>query len=470
MNDLIEAEHCNSTPTTAEQSVSLVCELSSESDSARKWDGLQDEWHPNDDGIVPIRQIMALDQRGEANTLAQVLEWRPFRSKEHLIATLVVGYAHQIVSRSFYEHLRVMYRMFDVGLPHWTTIWCAKAKLRRVLNLDVKAATSILNQSLFGLSLKSILAQEIANPVVSPMIEYYPQDAGGRNIYKLTQSKKWLHHLSKANRAQMWDEHLAKCAIPQFVTHEGSDLEMIVAENPAFDDAQLFSIPVTQFYRDYPRIQDGNGQMLAAQCNNSLTDNTASGNQSKKWNKHISYFFTLSGLPPSYTNQNYNCHFLSTSNSAGPMELVQPIVDEYKQMSEDRFIAYDWVLGQEVMIFSNILCFLGDSPMHAEITSTPLPANSLHPCRACKLSTVARKGKPSLAYVQQFFMIANDGSWVKNKPRNWEELKLFCKQVWAKSKTPRSKKHIQDMATALGDLMGAKTAPLSSFMSTSLAL
>jgi hypothetical protein len=46
---------------------------------------------------------------------------------------------------------------------------------------------------------------------------------------------------------------------------------MIVAENPAFDDAQLVTIPVSQFYRDYPRIQDGNGQMLAARCNNSLT-------------------------------------------------------------------------------------------------------------------------------------------------------------------------------------------------------
>ncbi|PLW12369.1 hypothetical protein PCANC_20164 [Puccinia coronata f. sp. avenae] len=271
MNDLIEADHCNSMPTTAEQLVSSVCELSSESDLARKWDGFQDEWHPNYDGIVPIRQIMALDRRGEANTLAQVLEWRPFRSKEHLIATLLIGYAHQIVSRSFYEHLRVMY------------------------------PTSILNRSLFGLSLKSILAQEIANPVVSPMIEYYPQDAGGCNVYKLSQSKKWLHHLSKADRAQMCqhedydyylfepaqlvtndivvpfyfyqrgDERLAKCAIPQFVTHEGSDLEMIVPENPAFDDAQLVTIPVTQFYRDYPRIQDGNGQMLAARCNNSLT-------------------------------------------------------------------------------------------------------------------------------------------------------------------------------------------------------
>ncbi|PLW58318.1 hypothetical protein PCANC_00518 [Puccinia coronata f. sp. avenae] len=82
MNDLIEAERCNSTPTTAEQLVSSVCELLLESDPAHKWDGLQDEWHPIDDGIVPIRQIMALNRREEANTLAQVLEWRPFRSKE----------------------------------------------------------------------------------------------------------------------------------------------------------------------------------------------------------------------------------------------------------------------------------------------------------------------------------------------------------------------------------------------------
>jgi hypothetical protein len=53
-----------------------------------------------------------------------------------------------------------------------------------------------------------------------------------------------------------------------------------------------------------------------------------SGNSSKKWNKHISYYFTLAGLPPKLTNQHFNCHFLSTSNSAGAMELAEGIVDE----------------------------------------------------------------------------------------------------------------------------------------------
>jgi hypothetical protein len=53
-----------------------------------------------------------------------------------------------------------------------------------------------------------------------------------------------------------------------------------------------------------------------------------SGNSSKKWNKHISYYCTLAGLPPNLTNQHFNCHFLSTSNSAGAMELAEGVVDE----------------------------------------------------------------------------------------------------------------------------------------------
>jgi hypothetical protein len=55
-----------------------------------------------------------------------------------------------------------------------------------------------------------------------------------------------------------------------------------------------------------------------------------SGNQSKRWNKHVSFYFTLSGLPPSWSNQQYNCHYLTTSNEANAMELAGPIVAEMK--------------------------------------------------------------------------------------------------------------------------------------------
>ncbi len=55
-----------------------------------------------------------------------------------------------------------------------------------------------------------------------------------------------------------------------------------------------------------------------------------SGNVSKKWNKHLSYYMTLAGLPPKLANQHFNIHTLSTSNVASPLELADQLVDEIK--------------------------------------------------------------------------------------------------------------------------------------------
>jgi hypothetical protein len=62
----------------------------------------------------------------------------------------------------------------------------------------------------------------------------------------------------------------------------------------------------------------------------TLYADDTSGNVSKQWNKHILFYFTLSGLPPNFTNQEYHCHFLGTSNVAGVLELAEPIINEIK--------------------------------------------------------------------------------------------------------------------------------------------
>ncbi|KAI9621702.1 hypothetical protein KEM48_007631, partial [Puccinia striiformis f. sp. tritici PST-130] len=120
------------------------------------------------------------------------------------------------------------------------------------------------------------------------------------------------------------------------------------------------------------------------------------------------------------------------------------------EMHEEGFPAYDCTLGEEVLIVSTVLCFLADSPMHAEITSTPMPANSLHPCRACDLASPARKDKPTMEYVRQFFMINPDGSPGKNETRSWSKIKDMCHSIWTHSKTPRSKTTTLAMFTELG--------------------
>jgi hypothetical protein len=78
-----------------------------------------------------------------------------------------------------------------------------------------------------------------------------------------------------------------------------------------------------------PWRQKSAGKVLRNVPINLYCDDT-SGNKSKKWNKHISYYFTLSGLPPKISNQQFNCHFLCTSNIAGALELGEMVVEQLK--------------------------------------------------------------------------------------------------------------------------------------------
>lgn len=53
-----------------------------------------------------------------------------------------------------------------------------------------------------------------------------------------------------------------------------------------------------------------------------------SGNVSKKWNKHNSFLFTAAGLPRHLANKESNIHFLSTSNTAPPLEMLDGIGEQ----------------------------------------------------------------------------------------------------------------------------------------------
>ena len=65
------------------------------------------------------------------------------------------------------------------------------------------------------------------------------------------------------------------------------------------------------------------------------------------------------------------------------------------------FIAYDVGLKMEVVVTTAVICFLGDSPMHAEVTNTPNPGVSLNPCRICPLKVSTLAEKVSQSYVLQ---------------------------------------------------------------------
>ncbi|KAJ3924204.1 MAG: hypothetical protein NXY57DRAFT_908208, partial [Lentinula lateritia] len=53
-----------------------------------------------------------------------------------------------------------------------------------------------------------------------------------------------------------------------------------------------------------------------------------SGNTSKRWNEHNSFLFTATGLDCSQSSKEYNVHFLATSNTAPPLEMLDGIADQ----------------------------------------------------------------------------------------------------------------------------------------------
>ncbi|KAA1121662.1 hypothetical protein PGTUg99_013745 [Puccinia graminis f. sp. tritici] len=68
-----------------------------------------------------------------------------------------------------------------------------------------------------------------------------------------------------------------------------------------------------------------------------------------------------------------------------------------------------------------MLCLLADSPMHTELTNTPVPGTSLNPCRVCVLSSKSLQDKKTLSFLSKF---------QPNHLRSTEKTIQDSKEVW----------------------------------------
>ena len=87
----------------------------------------------------------------------------------------------------------------------------------------------------------------------------------------------------------------------------------------------------------------------------------------KKWSQILFSFRFLFSLKDLDLSLSY-FHFYSSSG-----------------ITKDGFTTFDSTIMQEVLVTGHVLCFLADSPMHAEVTNTPNPGSSLTPCQICHL-------------------------------------------------------------------------------------
>ncbi|EFP77823.2 uncharacterized protein PGTG_03779 [Puccinia graminis f. sp. tritici CRL 75-36-700-3] len=369
--------------------------------------------------------------------------WFPFKSKLDLVASLIMGHTRSLLSKAIYTKIRAILTGCAVKLATWATVQASRDRINKLLGCEILPHKSVFDTPCFSLGARHILQQELGNPLVTRHLEFYPEWCDGVNISKFSQSTKWLAGLSPQNRPQMCEvkgKHYyiyepvqlisndvvipifffnyksslhAKCfkLKHEHINSHNNRLTITIPSDLVFEHPELSIIPVEDFKLIYSSIRLGNGKLLWEQCGRKIcvsngdpeaafvipnpwrdrargkivrnvpiilyADDT-SGNVSKQFNKHISFYFTLAGLPPHISNQEYNCHFLSTSNLASVCELSEQIVKELKWLMS---WAFDQSISQPVLVNTIVLCFLADSPMHAEITNTPNPGTSLNPCR-----------------------------------------------------------------------------------------
>ncbi|KAA1106546.1 hypothetical protein PGT21_036034 [Puccinia graminis f. sp. tritici] len=129
--------------------------------------------------------------------------WYPFLSREYLVGSLFIGYLHKIISRDMYHQIRTILTLYHVILPCWEALRQMRSKIRTLITRTVIEKESVFGQPMFGLKASELIGDDLMNPLVAPHLDFVPEETHGVNIYKSSQSEKWLKHLQPDLRVQM---------------------------------------------------------------------------------------------------------------------------------------------------------------------------------------------------------------------------------------------------------------------------
>ncbi|KAE9383178.1 hypothetical protein BT96DRAFT_1039175 [Gymnopus androsaceus JB14] len=212
-------------------------------------------------------------------------------------------------------------------------------KLQALYGIQTIKYKGALGHTYYTNSFADIISQEMANPRVRPHLSFYPEEVH-KNLSEARQFAHWLHEIPDDEMGPMlrvgsmdyyifepamlrsgkicmphrWftrgKHHYARCWAMEEVIREGTrnwKLTNPVIGNPWHERAN--GAPCLSF-------------LIWLYCDDT------SGNTSKKWNKHNSFLFTAAGLPREESSKEYNVHFLSTSNIAPPLEMLDGIADQ----------------------------------------------------------------------------------------------------------------------------------------------
>ncbi|KAI0259692.1 hypothetical protein BC834DRAFT_806373, partial [Gloeopeniophorella convolvens] len=315
-------------------------------------------------------------------------------------------------------------------VPSAKTIRDHNAALHDMCGIRTVQYDGVLGHKFFVNSLADIISQEMANPRVRPYLHFYPEDAGktvneywharhwhenadpslvtpfalinGLHFYiyepsihasgRAVMPFRWFLHHDGTIAAHAWPlravrrgDNSTGWIVEEFRTIDVLQSELIVPFGSWATSQAVDSLPSARHI--FGSLLESNGSVTPWTRTDPMVGNRwrviaggapvysfpvwlycddVSGNQSKKWNKHNSFLFSPAGLPRAHLQQEYNVHFLCTSNLAPPLEMMDGIVQQFETAWDTGIWTWDCVHQDRVLVIPFVAALLGDNPMQSE--------------------------------------------------------------------------------------------------------
>ncbi|KAJ3858394.1 hypothetical protein EV359DRAFT_69043 [Lentinula novae-zelandiae] len=104
---------------------------------------------------------------------------------------------------------------------------------------------------------------------------------------------------------------------------------------------------------------------------------------------------TTAGLDRTESSKEYNVHFLATSNTAPPLEMLDGIADQLQDCQENGIWAWDPKTHSRVLLIVCVLALLGDNPMQSEF-ACHIGLRGKFFCRTCWVKGKDAKDGPTV--------------------------------------------------------------------------
>ncbi|KAH9948702.1 hypothetical protein B0H21DRAFT_890351 [Amylocystis lapponica] len=339
-------------------------------------------------------------------------QWFPWHDKITCTLDILMHLPRSVFSHRQLDLFLWLLKVNDVDdVPSVKSMQSLNAKLQKMCGVDSIGYKGALGHNYYVNDLAQILAQEMANPKVRPHLHFYPEDTRGASLSEARQAARWLeeipdHLITPMARIGLQDFYIHEpamlrsgvpCMPVRWFTRVEGGQQVLFAKCWKLEDEFLKTFPELQQDAKYYGIPDpaciidtvddsrqvqspwtltdptvGNRWRALAKGHRVLgfalwayCDDT-SGNLSKKWNEHNSFLITPAGLPRHEAQKEYNIHFLSTSNIAPPLEMMDGVVTQMEKAQDEGIWAWDCLLNESVLLVPFVLALLGDNPMQSE--------------------------------------------------------------------------------------------------------